>query len=203
MTTVRAPIEEVLAFYWDSNARNQKKASTLFREVLEERSNHNRVDYIVTKGKGVVLNRSFCNRLVWQKGSGSSIFLASFPLKDVSTNQPTCIGIASTEGKISGLFKLSTTLSRSETSVEFVLQLDLGGSLILPKFLMEYFLVSNLKRVTDSQQYFQQLRELKDYDAKDGIAIGEVLMLKSTAEKKKKDVAKYQVSTVTRLSRSS
>ena len=200
MTTVRAPIEEVLAIYWDTSARNQKKASTLYKEVLEERNNHNRVDYVVKKGTGTVLNRAFSNRLVWQKESSSSIFLVSIPqeLESVA-NLPSPIRIISTQGKLTALFRLTAYLS-SETNVESIFQLDFGGGLKVPKLLMEYFLLSNLKRVSDSQQYFQQLRELKDYDAKDGIAFGEVFMSKSMAEKEYKRGNKYQVGANNRLS---
>ena len=186
VTTIRAPIEQVLALLWDSNARNQKKASTLFQEVLEEKNNHNRVDYVVKKGVGTVLHRAFCNRLVWKKECSSSMLLASFPQSiECLSNQPSSsIGIVSTHGKLTYLFKLVSTTISSETNVEFILRLDSGGTLILPKFVMEYILLSNLKRVTDSQQHFQQLRELSDYDGKDGIAIGEVFMLKRIAGNK-------------------
>ena len=64
-----------------------------------------------------------------------------------------------------GVYKLSTTKNRNDdVQVELVLQLDGGGN--LPRFVMEFYNSYNLRRVTVAQQYFQQLRVLKDFDEK-------------------------------------
>ena len=46
---------------------------------------------------------------------------------------------------------------------------------------MEY----HLRKVTIAQQYFQQLREFKDFDEKDGLAIGEELMIVKRSARKR------------------
>ena len=90
---------------------------------------------------------------------------------------------------VRGMSKGVTKLTRvvgpnksNETSVELVTHVDFGGAK-LPSFIVDYYARKNVRIVPLAQQYFQQLRKLHQYDETDGIAIGEVLMLKSKSEK--------------------
>ena len=70
----------------------------------------------------------------------------------------------------------------------------------VPKALYLFYVAYNVRRVTFAQQYFQELRVLDDYDEKDGVAVGEVFVIKTKAEKKTKggSSAAIQVSLVRR-----
>jgi len=48
---------------------------------------------------------------------------------------------------------------------------------------MNRYIGSNLRRVTDIQEYFQELRGLEEWDADDARAVGEVMCIKTKAEK--------------------
>ena len=100
-------------------------------------------------------------------------------------------------GMLTSICKITRSKLRvhSEVELEMALQLDLGGSNI-PQFLKEYFISFNLRRATLCQQYFQRLRNLDDYDATDGAAIGEAFVfttIKSEVFANSK-LSKHQVS---------
>ena len=78
--------------------------------------------------------------------------------------------------------------------MEYVIQLYSG--IAAPKVILECYLAYNLRRVTVAQQYFQQLRKFSNYDEKDGIAVGEVLMLKTKLEHDNtENTSRHEVST--------
>ena len=186
---MRAPVDEVLSYFWETFARNQTKANTVIKIILEERNSHNRVDYNVKKGNGVFLNRCFSNRLVWKKESSTKMRLASWPT--TPSIIPASSKIVSIKSELKAFYELTSALS-NETEVDFILALDFG--LFLPRLLLRSLLLSNLQRVVDAQQYFQQLRELQDYDEKDGTAIGEAFMLKTKSVRGASSSSKHTVS---------
>jgi hypothetical protein len=69
----------------------------------------------------------------------------------------------------------------SETRVEWVAKLDLGGFVgnLAPN--TQYR--SALRRITVAQEYFESLREYDEWDCDDGTAIGEVLVIRTVGEK--------------------
>jgi hypothetical protein len=74
-----------------------------------------------------------------------------------------------------------TGTSNGWTQLEYVQQPDVGGS--LPTWLIHRQMGSTLAWVTTIQQHFVSLRRLEEWDAKDGEAVGEVLVMKTDAEK--------------------
>ena len=177
-TNVRAPITEILAFFWDTKGRNQAKADTLVKEYIEEKNHHNRVEYVVKKGIKAFSNREFSNRVVWKRENDSKMIIVSQPATDEVIDTTTTPN-DTVKGEIKCCFVLAS-ISKSETSVNLLVHVDFGG--FTPKVFQEYFAISNLKRITDCQQYFQRLRKLSDLDEKDGVEMGDVVTLKSKAE---------------------
>jgi hypothetical protein len=74
-----------------------------------------------------------------------------------------------------------TSTSDGSTKLEYVVQPDMGGS--VPLWLARSLMASSLAWVTEIQQHFGALRVLNEWDAKDGEAVGEVLAMKTDAEK--------------------
>lgn len=205
ITKVRSPAEDVLAFFWNTKARSQYKADTIEKAYLEEPNAHNRLEYLVKKVPSPFTNREFYNRCVWKVDKKdddlSRKMLVSWPEEghEADSHGRDIYNIApKVRGRTKGIFKIkSSRFTTTEVEVELVIQIDMGGGTSLPKFLMEFYNAYNLRRVTVAQQYFQQLRGLDDYDEKDGIAVGEALMLKSKVEnaaKRKSRAEKYEVS---------
>jgi hypothetical protein len=67
------------------------------------------------------------------------------------------------------------------TELEYVVQPDFGGS--LPLWLTRSGLGSALAYVTEIQAHFLSLRRLDQWDEEDGRAVGEILVVKTDAEK--------------------
>ena len=82
-------------------------------------------------------------------------------------------------GKLSSAYDIVAG-SRDMSSLSLAIQVDFDY--FIPKYILHKNVRLSLERVTGVQQYFQQLRKLKDYDAKDAVAIGEAFMIKSKAE---------------------
>ncbi|GMI30415.1 hypothetical protein TeGR_g15014 [Tetraparma gracilis] len=66
------------------------------------------------------------------------------------------------------------------TKLEYVIHPDSGG--VIPAIVMRQIMGSNLEHVSHARRHLQSLRGLEDWDAKDGEAIGEVLVTKTDAE---------------------
>ena len=62
-----------------------------------------------------------------------------------------------------------------------MIQIDFGGS--VPPQLTNAYMGSSLSYVTKLQEKFQEQRSLDMYDAKDGLALGELLNIKIKAER--------------------
>jgi hypothetical protein len=78
------------------------------------------------------------------------------------------------------LLKMTST-SDGSTKLEYATQPDAGGA--LPLWLVRSWMGSSLAWVTEIQQFYQAQRELRDWDQKDGEATGEMLVVKTDAEK--------------------
>ena len=86
-------------------------------------------------------------------------------------------------GFTKGIFKLSKVCASTnddEVNVELLIHVDLKNDK-LPKIVAKHYARGhhNLRLATFSQQYFQELRVLSDYDEKDGVVIGEVFSMNS------------------------
>ena len=97
---------------------------------------------------------------------------------DAYAELPRKLGVVRGNGRL--IFTI-TKMAPSVTQVEFVTRLDIG--LDVPKTLMEYYTVYQLRRVTGIMTYFQKLRRLEELDSKDGMLMGEVFVTKIKKEK--------------------
>ena len=181
-TRVRVPAVEVMAFLSNSMARNQYKTDTRHKTYLEEPSNHNRLEYYVKKFPRPFADREFCQRTVWKYIDDNTLILYSIAeWSHARCGKDPSLVLAT----LAAFYKLRHAGARNdEADVEVLLNLHFGGTPI-PLFLQEFYCGYNLRRVTVAQQYFQELRVLRDYDAQDGVAVGEAFMIKSKEEKEK------------------
>ena len=198
-THISAQLEDVLAFLWDSKARNQWKAGTLDKQYLEMPNSHHRVEYILKESHiDAFSNREFFNHLLWKQLSDGTMLLASVPSNRRLTDSEKNYSVLpkNNTSVVRGELKCMYKLKQESTGVraELLLRIDFGGTAL--KAIQRFFLAGNLKRLTDCQQFFQEHRVLRDYEEKDGAAIGEVFMMRSKEEKtmkRRKGTSKLQI----------
>ena len=177
------------------------KTETLEKTYLEETNAHNRVEYVVKQAQAPFANRDFCTREVWKHHIKMRDEQEQSILVWCSEDHPSRPSNVSSEvvrGKSDNVFKLSL-IGKNEAELVLYTQLDTGTP--FPSFITRLLTAQQLQKATHGQQYFQQLRALKDYDANDGIAIGEAFMLRpfkskteSSNREKKYSESKYEVS---------
>ena len=167
-TTVRTSPEEVLAFLWDTTRRSARREGDLEKSVEEQANGHNMLVYNMKMAPKMIRDRDFLSRCVWKK-EGEGFLLVTSP--EESDARPI------TEGVVRGKYPSGMRIKRKndwETTLEYVIHPDAGGH--LKGFLANRHLGSSLGRVTEIQEFFQELRKIKDYDADDGKALGVRLM---------------------------
>jgi hypothetical protein len=204
---VRASPSQVLAFVWNIKKRAGVYADDLEKKVDED-GEHNKLlcvrggndarhscappslplpssypdssrRYIKKKVPSPFDNRDFLTRTVWKtldRKRGVGFIHVSVPeFSDAHPPTPDVV-----RARYPSMLKMTVT-SDGSTQLEFVLQPDIGGS--VPLWLARSLMGSNLAWVTEIQLHFGGLRRLEVYDAKDGEAVGEVLVTKTDAEK--------------------
>ena len=168
-TTVRARPEEVLAFLWDTMRRSARREDDVEKSAEEQVNGHNMLVYNKKRApNNIIADRDFLSRVVWKK-EGDWFVLVTSP--EESDARPI------TDGVVRGKYPSAMRIKRKndkETTLEFVIHPDAGGS--LPVWLLNRYLGSNLGKVTEVQEYFQELRKMEDYDPDDGKALGVRLM---------------------------
>jgi hypothetical protein len=200
-TTVRARPIEVLAYLWELKARRYRKRNHLERSV-DPSSDHNQVLYLKVASPGLSLqDRDFLTRFIW-RARGTGFWLVSCPttspahplLKNVvRATYPSAYKIIDAG---SGFTKLEYVLELNRGSQpippltpflhsypfsrRYVIHPDAGG--VIPAIVMRQIMGSNLEHVSHVRGHLQALRGLQDWDAKDGEAVGEVLVTKTDAE---------------------
>jgi len=175
-TTVTARPEEVLAFMWDTMRRSAWREDDLEKSV-ERINGHSMLVYNKKRGAKIVADRDFLGSSVWKK-EGEGFLLVTSP--EESDARPI------TNGVVRGNFPSAMRIKRKgdrETILEYVIHPDAGG--LVPSFIMNRYLGSNLRCVTEIQEYFLELRKMEDYDADDGKALGMRLMHPGGEKRKK------------------
>jgi len=167
-TTARASPEEVLAFMWDTMRRSTRREDDLEKSVEEQANGHNMLVYNKKRSPKILSDRDFLGRCVWKKEGEGFVYVTS---PEESEARPIADGVV--RGKFPSAMKIKRENDK-ETTIEFVVHLDAGG--LVPSFIMSRYLGSNLRRVTEIQEYFQELRKMEDYEAADGKALGVRLM---------------------------
>jgi len=174
-TTVRTSPEEVLAFAWDTMRRSSRQEDDLEKSVEERINGHNQLGYTKRLTPKIIYDRDFLGRGVWKKGGEGFVYVTS---PEESEARPI------TGSVVRGQYPSAMKIKRkndTETTLEYVILPDAGGH--LQGSLMNRYLGSNLSYVTEIQEYFQALRRLEEWDADDARAVGEVMCIKTTAEK--------------------
>jgi len=177
-TTVRASPEEVLAYTWDPMRRSASREDDVEKSVDERKNDHNLLLYYYKKMPKIVADRDFLSRVVWRKYDGGKFILVTSPTESGLRPQ--------NSSAVRATYPSTMKFSRkgeSETTVEYVIHPDVGGD--VPSFLMNNYTARNLGSVTAIQEYFQALRKLEEWDEDDGRVVGEVLCIKTTAEKRR------------------
>ena len=173
--TVRASPEEVLAFLWETLRRSSHRADDLEKSVEEEPNGHNQLVYRRKRIK-VIADRDFLRRKLWRRdGEGTLVLVTNF---EESANRP------ARSDTVRGRFPSVNRIKRvnnKETTLEYVMHPDFGGA--VPSFVLNYHTAKNLAAVTSTQEYFQAMRGLEEWDGNDGRAVGEAMCIKTKAEK--------------------
>jgi hypothetical protein len=174
-TSVRGSPEDVLGFIWDTLKRASARDDDLEKAVDEAPNGHNQLIYIKKAFKKPLSNRDFLTRAVWRKTEYGFLYVLK---EEESERRRRLPGIV--RAKLPSAIKL-TRVGGQETRLEYALQLDFGGS--LPVSAMNLLVAKNLNRATEVQQTFQSLRGMERWDAEDGHAIGEIMVIRTKAEK--------------------
>jgi hypothetical protein len=177
-SVVRASPEDILTFIWDTMSRTKRRGDDLEKAVDAAPNGHNQLVYNRKRTVKVIDDRDFLGRIIWKKVGtvGSAFVVASRP--EESAERPRLRGVV--RGKYPNTFKI-TPLSRGKTKVEYVVSPEWGGQ--VPRWVSNLYIASNLARVTDIQMYFQSLRGLAQWDEQDGKDVGEIMAMRTKAEK--------------------
>jgi len=173
-TVVRAGRKEVLSWVWDTHSRATRRDDDLERST-DDRPNDHSFSVYIKKKIALIRNRDFLARCVWREIEGGYLYVSS---PEESVRRPK--GGDVVRGKYPSAMRI-TWRNENETFVEYVMNPDAGGN--IPSFIMNGVMASNLTYVTEIQEYYQALRGLEAWDADDGIAVGEVMCVKTKAEK--------------------
>ena len=190
-TTVRASPEEVMASLWDATRRSTRKDDDLEKSVEERVNRHNILVYNKKRFPKIVADRDFLGRAVWRERGEGFVLVTSpeesdaRPITDDVGKRRGSRRRSSVESAVRGKFPSAMRIKRKndkETTVTYVIHPDFGGPGGFA-YLMNVYTASNLSDVTEIQEYFQALRGLEEFDADDARAVGEVMCIKTEAEK--------------------
>ncbi|GMI29282.1 hypothetical protein TeGR_g9733 [Tetraparma gracilis] len=177
-TTVRASPVQVVAFIWDIvMSRNGMREDTLENAVDVKPTDHNMVWYIKKRSPHPLDNRDFVSRCIW-KAQGTGFLFVVAPAS-VVTRPPIKDAVRAELRNAMKIIKIND----SETRLEYVCRPNAGGS--VPAFIANRYMTRFVSFPTEIQEYFQNLRPLSIWDAKDGRAVGEALLIKTEEESKK------------------
>ena len=209
-TVVRASPQQIIAYQFDFMARHLQKSDMINARVVKKVNNHNKLVYMEKVMPNPTLNREFLMRFVWQKRDekgGRYVFVIT-PGNDESNELDGIRSYSSDSNLLNFALRRNfksqvrervkarylatvklTRLRNEETSVDHLMQLDIGlgtnDSAGIVSVLLDKYLRSNLKAVSDMQDYFQKLRPLDVLDKKDGEAIAYSFVQQRKIERKK------------------
>ena len=175
-TTVRASPTEILAFVSDTMKRSALQEDDLEKSVDERANGHDQLVYQMKRTPAIIADRDFLGFYLWKKEGDGFIFVTSPQESDA---RPITDGVV--RGKFLSVMRFKRK-NDQETTVDYVIHPDFGGPGGFAYF-MNLYTASNLSYVTAIQEYFQELRGLEEWDANDARAVGEVLCIKTRAEK--------------------
>jgi hypothetical protein len=156
-------------------SRCRAKQSDLEKEIDERPNGHNQLMYRRVH-LSTIADREFLQRVVWKASAGGFLVVS---VSEESEKRPT-----DAENAVRGKFPFAMRISSAggyDAKVEYVIHPDFGGG--VPHFIFRRKMASQLDHVTAIRGHFQQLRELREWNAEDGAAVGLVLTTKSKADK--------------------
>jgi len=160
---------------WDTSRRAARRKDDLVRSV-EVVNGQNKLGYNRKRSPNdYMADREFLIRHAWKKDGEGFVYVTS---PEESDARPITDNVV--RGKYPSAMRIKRKSDR-ETTLEYVIHPDAGG--LVPSFIFNRFLGSNLRRVTEIQEYFQAQRGLEDWNADDARAVGEAMCIKTKAEK--------------------
>jgi hypothetical protein len=191
---VRTSPEDILAYQWDFLALHLFKRDTIEKEVVEEANDHNKVVHMVKVIPKPWNDRELVMRFLWKKLDADTFVFVIQPTShekfpEIERRRSSIqAGFGGKQKRVRARFPTVVKLTRAGaemTKVDYLLQLDIGGDDHghLVTAIMRIYLVQQLRRTYDLHNFFQELRGLEQWDVDDGKAVGEVMVVKTKAEK--------------------
>jgi hypothetical protein len=149
----------------------------LEKTIDERSSDHSLVSYVMKKVPRPLEDRDAVTQFVW-KAQGTGFLFVTVPGSSLA--RPLIKGVVRIE--YFSAMKI-IKINDGETRVEYVVRPDLGGN--VPAFYMNFYMNRFVSYPTEIQKSFEKVRSLSNWDAKDGRAIGEALLIKVDAESRK------------------
>jgi hypothetical protein len=169
-TVVQANSTEILAWIWDMNSRASHKSNVVEVSIDENPNEHNFLGYVrAMSGVAYVADRDFLARTIWKRTGDGCYLFASEP--DESERRGPVKGVI--RGAYPSALKL-TKLSAHKTKLDYVIHPEAGGN--VPSWVMNRQLRSNLAYSTQIREYFQTLKKVEHWNARDGRTVGEALV---------------------------
>jgi hypothetical protein len=175
VSIVRASPEEILSLMWDSLSREKRKHDDLEKAIDDKPNGHNQLVYSRKLTPKITANRDFLGRCIWRREPDGSFVYTTRP--EESDLRHPLHGVV--RGKYPSTVKIKR-LNSKDTRVEYVINPNAGGK--LPSWLTNRWMKSALMKTFEIQFFFQSLRGLEDYDARDGEAVGEIMLVEMEAD---------------------
>jgi hypothetical protein len=175
-TIVRASPEQIVSLVWDTFSRTNTYPDTAEKAIDEEKNGHNKLIYLRKRTIKFISDRDFYTRCIWKKDSKGNYIYVTVP--EEGRAQPHSAGVV--RATFPSTYRL-TRLHNNRTRIELVVHPDPGGS--IPRWVSNLYVAKQLFYVTSIEEYFQELRGIEEYDAYDGRAVGESMVIKTQADK--------------------
>jgi hypothetical protein len=188
-------LSQILAYFWDLDARCRWGATDTERTILERKNGHHYIGCIRKLGShGGVLHlgpREGVSIGVWKKIKEDTVLLVGTPTEH--KDRPVHGRRRSSLGREKGLAPVRAKMPNATLIKEikpgvcrivYVNQTDAGGR--VPVAVMNRALLRNLALTHKVKEHFLSRRGLEEWDEEYGEAVGEVLVTKTDAEKHQK-----------------
>jgi hypothetical protein len=185
-TMVRATPEQTLSYLWDMK---RKSRHGLERSVDEETNEHSQLIYqkMTSSGtkNGLIGNRELLTRMLWKRLGEGRLCLVTSP--EESEKRPDMSKAGRSRRVVRATWTSAVDINRvgpredNRTRLQYVLLPIAGGTLsrLFSRKVMKF----SLSWITKAQEYFQTVRGVDVWDAHDGAAVGEVLVIKTEEER--------------------
>jgi hypothetical protein len=152
------------------------RADDLEKTIDETPNGHSQLVYLrkASSVKGLD-HRDFLARVIWKSMPAGGFIRITTP--EESANRQPLPGVV--RGKYPSTMRIKP-LNDKFVELEYVIQIDFGG--IVPAWITNSYIRANLSYITEIQEYFESRRRLEQWDADDGITVGELMLVRTKAE---------------------